>query len=103
MSDFLEDDGIYRFVTARELASPERARQLGAQLRELRGFKMRPVPLCPGRPESTDFVALSLQRREAIDTFWTTYLAAGSEYAGIQLDGTGMLANADRGCSEKNP
>src|ERR1017187_2090000 len=73
VSDFLEDDGTYRFVSAGELATPEHARQLGAQLREQRGFKMRRVPLCLGRLESTDFAPLSVERREAVDAFWAAY------------------------------
>ena len=103
VSDFLEDDGTYRFISAGELATPERASQLGAQLREQRGFKMRPVPLCLGRLESADFAHLPLERREAVDAFWAAYFAAGREHAEIQFDGTGIVANADRGCSWGKP
>jgi hypothetical protein len=102
VSDFLEDDGTYRFVSAGELATPEHARQLGAQLREQRGFKMRRVPLCLGRLESTDFAPLSVERREAVDAFWAAYFAAGREQPEIQFDGTGILANAGHGCSWGN-
>ena len=103
VSDFLEDDGTYRFVSAGELATPEHGRQFGAQLREQRGFKMQRVPLYLGRLESTDFAPLSLQRREAVDAFWAAYFAAGREHAEIQFDGTGIVANADRGCSWGKP
>jgi hypothetical protein len=103
VSDFLEDDSTYRFVSAGELATPERARQLGAQLREQHGFTTRPVTLCLGRLESTDFAPLRVERREAVDAFWTAYFATGREHAEIQFDGTGMLANADRGCSWGKP
>ena len=99
VSDFLEDDGTYRFVSAGELGTPKRARQLGAQLREQRGFKMRPLPLCLGRLESADFAPLSGERREAVEAFWEAYFAAGREHVDVQFDGTGILADADRGCS----
>src|ERR1035441_7098430 len=92
VSDFLEDDGTYRFVSAGELATPEHGRQFGAQLREQRGFKLPPVLLCLGRLESTDFAPLSKQRREAVDAFWAAYFAAGREHAEVQFDGTGILA-----------
>ena len=54
VSDFLEDDGIYRFVSAGSLASPARARQLAAHLREQHGFTLQCVPLCLGRLESSE-------------------------------------------------
>jgi hypothetical protein len=98
VSDFLEDDGTYRFVSAGELASPARARQLAANLREQHGFTMQGVPLCLGRLESSDFAPLSAKRKKAVQSFWTAYFAAGGEQAEIEFDGTGMLADADRGC-----
>jgi hypothetical protein len=101
LSDFLEDDGTYRFVSAGQLATPERAHELGAQLREQAGFNMSSVSLCLGRLESTDFGRISMQRREAVDAFWASYLAAEGEHAEIQFDGTEILANADRGCFGK--
>jgi len=98
VSDFLEDDGTYRFVSAGELASPARARQLAANLREQHGFTMHSVHLCLGHLESSDFAPLSVQRKQAIQSFWAAFFAAGGKPAEIQFDGTGMLTNADRGC-----
>jgi hypothetical protein len=98
VSDFLEDDGTYRFVSAGDLASPARARKLAAYLREQHGFTMHGVPICLGRLESSDFTRLSARRKEAVQSFWAAYFAAGGAPAGIQFDGTGMLADADRGC-----
>lgn len=48
VSDFLEDDGTYRFISARSLANPVSARQLAEQLRAQHGFTSRGVPLCLG-------------------------------------------------------
>jgi hypothetical protein len=98
VSDFLEDDGSYRFVSAGELASPVRARQLAARLHQQHGFTMNGVPLCLGRLESSDFGPLSAQRKEAVQSFWAAYFAVGGEPAEIRFDGTGMLADADRAC-----
>jgi hypothetical protein len=98
VSDFLQDDGTYRFVTAGDLASPARARQLAANLREQHGFTMHGVPICLGRLESSDFTRLSAQRKAAVQSFWTTYFTAGGAPAEIRFDGTGMLTDTQRGC-----
>ena len=98
VSDFLEDDSTYRFVSASSLASPARARQLAAHIREQHGFTLQGIPLCLGRLESSDFAPLSVQRKEAVQTFWTAYFATGGEPAEIQFDGTGILSDTERGC-----
>jgi hypothetical protein len=98
VSDFLEDDGVYNFVSAGSLASPTRARQLAARLREQHGFTLQGVPLCLGRLESSDFAPLSAQRKEAVQAFWAAYFAAGGVQAEIHLDGTGILADSEHGC-----
>jgi len=98
VSDFLEDDGAYRFVSASSLTNPARARELAARLREQHGFLLQGVPLCLGRLESSDFAPLSSQRKEAVQAFWTAYFAAAGEPAEIQFDGTGILADTERGC-----
>jgi hypothetical protein len=98
VSDFLEDDGTYRFVSAGSLANPGHARDLAAHLREQHGFTLHGVPLCLGRLESSDFAPLAAQRKEAVQAFWTAYFAAGGEPAEIRFDGTGILADTERGC-----
>jgi hypothetical protein len=60
------------------------------------------LPLCLGRLESSDFAPLSAQRKEAVHAFWTAYFASGGEPAEIQFDGTGILADVDRGCFSAN-
>jgi hypothetical protein len=98
VSDFLEDDGTYRFVSADSLANPARARHLAARLRAEHEFTLPGVSVCLGRLESGDFAPLSVQRKEAIQAFWTAYFAAEGESAKIQFDSTGILADADRDC-----
>jgi len=98
VSDFLEDDGTYRFVSAGSLASPARARELAASLREQHGLTLQGVPLCLGRLESSDFAPLAVQRKEAVQAFWTVYFAAAGQPTEIQFDGTEILADAERGC-----
>jgi hypothetical protein len=98
VSDFLEDDGTYDFVSANQLANPSRAHELAARLREQHGFALQGVSLCLGRLESSDFAPLSSQRKEAVQAFWTAYFAAGGEPTEIRFDGTGILADVERGC-----
>jgi len=102
VSDFLEDDDTYRFVSAGSLASPAPARPLAVRLRELHGFTRQGASLCLGRLESSEFTPLSAQRKEAVQAFWTSYFAAEGVPAEIQFDGTGILADADRGCIHDN-
>ena len=98
VSDFIEDDDTYRFASTGSLASPARARQLAAHLREQHGFTLDGVHLFLGRLESTDFAPLSAQRKEAIQSFWTAYFAEKGQTPEIHFDGTGMLSGAERGC-----
>src|ERR1035441_4150254 len=81
----------------RSMRSGRHTSPQGANTRTFRsGFTMRRVPLCLGRLESTDFAPLPVERREAVDAFWAAYFAAGREHADIQVDGAGLLANANR-------
>jgi len=98
VSDFLEDDGTYRFVSAGSLANPLQARQIAGRLREQHGFALQGVHICLGRLESSDFAPLSAQRKDAVQAFWTAYFAAGNNSIPIRYDGTGMLADAEHGC-----
>jgi hypothetical protein len=98
VSDFIEDDGTYNFVSAGPLANPARARELAARLREQHGFTLQGVPLYLGRLESSDFARLPAQRKKAVQAFWAAYFADGGKPREIQFDGTGMLADTERGC-----
>jgi hypothetical protein len=98
VSDFIEDDGEFRFASDPALRSIARARALADQLRAEQGFALNSVPVCLGRLESLDFAALSPQRQESIDAFWETYLADGGRTPEIEIDGLGMLGVANGPC-----
>lgn len=91
LSDFLEDDPSYRFVSARQLANVSRARALAIGLRTERRFELPGVPVCLGRLESNDVAALSPQRKEAVRAFWAEYLSDQGRAPALRFDGTGML------------
>jgi hypothetical protein len=98
VSDFIEDDGTYDFVSARPLASPISARLLAARLREQHGFTLPDVRLCLGRLDSQDFRPLSQQRKRAVQAFWSAYLSDTGSVTEIRLGGTEMLADPEHGC-----
>jgi hypothetical protein len=100
VSDFLEDDGTYHFVSLGSLASPGLARPLAVRLRELHAFALPGVSLCLGRLESNDFAQLSAVRKEAVQAFWRAYF--GGERVEIKFDGTGVLTDSERGCFNDN-
>ena len=97
MSDFLEDESAYRFVSAPQLANAARARALALIIRPEREFAMPDVPICLGRLESSDFAPLSPQRKEAVQAFWAAYLIDKDRRPELHFDGTGMLTSSD-GC-----
>jgi|HubBroStandDraft_1064217.scaffolds.fasta_scaffold140369_1 hypothetical protein len=95
-SDFLEDDGTYRFVSAESLKNQARAREVAARLRKQHGFELSDVTLCLGRLESSDFRALTAQRKEAVNTFWEAYFAEGTRQVSLQVDGLGLLESPEK-------
>lgn len=97
VSDFLEDESSYRFVSATQLTHAARARALALTLRSERGFALPGVPICLGRLESSDFAPLSPQRKDAVQAFWTEYLTEKDRQPKLHFDGTGMLTGSD-GC-----
>lgn len=97
VSDFIEDEGDFRFTSDPSLANATRALALAARLRAARGFSLQRVSVCLGRLESVDFASLSPARQAAIDAFWEAYLADGGRMPEIEIDGLGML-RADSPC-----
>ena len=98
VSDFLEDDGQYDFVTDPSLADPPRARRLASRLCAAHGFALQETSLCLGRLASLDYGSLVPERRAAIDAFWQTYLAHDGRAPEIEIDGVGILGGADGDC-----
>jgi len=99
VSDFIEDDGTYRFTSNRSLVSPTRARALAARLRAEHGFALHGVTLCLGRLESNDFAPLSVARKNAIQAFWAAYFTENGQSPEIRFDGAGMLKDAGLECT----
>ena len=99
VSDFIEDDGTYRFTSDRSLVSPTRARALAARLRAEHRFTLPGVILCLGRLESNDFAPLSVARKNAIQAFWATYFTENGQSPEFYFDGAGMLEDAGRECA----
>jgi hypothetical protein len=97
VSDFLEDESLYRFVSAPQLADAARAGALALILRSEREFALPGVPICLGRLESSDFAPLSPQRKDAVRAFWTAYLTDKDRRPELHFDGTGMLTGT-AGC-----
>jgi len=99
VSDFLEDDGAYRFTTDGSLRNPARAREFAARLHAQRGLALPSAFPCLGRLESSDFAPLSAERKEAVQAFWKAYLAGNGREPEIQVDGIGLLTGTDAACS----
>jgi hypothetical protein len=97
VSDFLEDESSFRFVSATQLAHPVRAKALALTLRSERGFALPGIPICLGRLESSDYAPLPPQRKDAVQTFWMVYLSENDHRLELHFDGTGMLAGSE-GC-----
>jgi len=95
VSDFLEDESAYRFVSALELRTPVRARALAVKLRADRHFSISGIPVCLGRLESGDYAALTPARKEAVRVFWDEYLGDRGRAPLLRFDVAGMLASND--------
>jgi hypothetical protein len=95
VSDFLEDDSTYRFVTDASVATPARARALATRLRAQHGFTVPGVQLRLGRLESADYAPLSAQRKEVVNAFWEAYFAESGRPVEIEFDGASVLADGE--------
>jgi hypothetical protein len=94
VSDFIEDDGRYRFTSASALMDPGRARALALRLHAGHGFTFNEATLCLGRLESTDFGPLSTERKQGVNAFWQAYFADQNREPEIQMDGIACLAHS---------
>lgn len=95
VSDFIADDGLYRFASDRALVDRTGARALAARLRAEHGFTLKKVAVCLGRLESTDYRPLAPNRKEAVNAFWQAYFADQSREPEIHMDGIVCLTHAD--------
>ena len=99
LSDFIEDDASYHFVSSPQLANAGRARALAVALPTDRQFALPGVPVCLGHLESSDFAPFSPQRKEAVQAFWAEYLNDRGQTPALRFDGTGMLTG-NAGCCD---
>lgn len=90
LSDFLEDDGTYRFTSDPELADSSQAERLA---KSATGFGEPPRGICVylGSVESTSFRILAPKRQRAVRAFWQDYFIRWGSSTQIRLDGTGGL------------
>lgn len=91
LSDFIEDDGTYRFAS-RGPTDPGNAERLAHQLVKEHGFNLHGVRVYLGAVESNEFDCLGPQRLRAVQAFWRTYLAESRDRPEIHFDGTGIFA-----------
>ncbi len=90
LSDFIEDDPQYHFAKDRRLSNEESARRFALSLSQsskgLTGIKVY-----FGGLASRDLRKLPKERREAIRTFWETFLIAQGAEVEWATDGPGRL------------
>ncbi len=87
MSDFIEDDGMYRFTVDKPLADPTAARKLAGQQQNERVFVLHNVRISLNILQSKDLRSIDTQRQRAVCGFWKKYFGQKSD-VDIQM-GTG--------------
>ena len=75
LSDFLEDDGTYRFVSDRSMTTDEGAVLLAQRFQSKHDYGIDNVRIYAGGLGSADLRNLPPQRQQAIRTFWKQSLA----------------------------
>jgi hypothetical protein len=95
LSDFLEDDDAYKFVSDRRLSNSTAAQSLAQRVRNARKFRLARASLYLGELSSTDFASLTASHQAAVRTFWSQYLTNGLQETAFRLDGVGLLALSD--------
>ncbi len=75
-SDFIEDDGVYRFAFDPSLASDASARGLAKRLKKEDGFALGDIRIRLRTLPSIDLRSMAPQRQKAIRAFWSDYLSA---------------------------
>jgi hypothetical protein len=77
-SDFIEDDGVYRFTSEPTLSSSVSARAFAERVRAERGFGLDSIQVRLSAIESVDLRHLTPQRQRAIRTFWQACIPQSS-------------------------
>lgn len=89
LSDFIQDDEQFNFKTDPRLESPEKSKALAADVATQTACDLNGVPIYLGYLESRDLAPLSRRRRQAITTFWVTFLSQQGARVIIATDGPG--------------
>ena len=76
MSDFLEDDGTWKFVTDANLSDPVAARSLAERLAKQQLPWKESPNISLVWVESKDVAQASCKRQQAVVMFWRIYLSA---------------------------
>ncbi|MHB8502252.1 MAG: hypothetical protein ACYDHE_15085 [Candidatus Acidiferrales bacterium] len=89
LSDFIQDDTQFNFKTDPRLESSEKAKTLATDLAQQTTCHLHGVSVYLGYLESRDLAQLSRRRRQAITTFWLTFLSQQGARVTVATDGPG--------------
>lgn len=101
LSDFLEDDGKWNFVTDQTFGSVTRSRHWAKGMRAKSQFQFPSVFL--GRVRSRDGDVISTSRWDAVETFWGELLKRSNQQQTVHLDGIGTLAEVGENADAVEP
>jgi hypothetical protein len=90
LSDFVEDDGRYEFISDRRLRNSRAAKDLAAELAR-RSTDLHGVTVYLGELPSVSLKKVPQTRREAIKVFWLEYLGSRGAQVEWATDGDGEL------------
>jgi hypothetical protein len=89
LSDFIQDDTQFNFKSDSRLEFPEKAKTLATEVAKHTSGDLHGVQVYLGYLESKDLAPLSRQRRQAITTFWLTFLSQKGARVTVATDGPG--------------
>ncbi len=93
LSDFLQDDGSFRFTTDSRMKNEKDAAKLAREFATQRRLDLRGASVYLGMVRSHDLETLSPERRAAVRAFWREFLkASGASAIEEATDGPGLLA-----------
>jgi hypothetical protein len=87
MSDFVEDDGAYRFTVDKALADSAVAQKLAGRLQAEHAFDLRNIHVSLSAIQSKDLRSICPERQRALREFWKRYFGPISN-AEIRITGS---------------
>jgi hypothetical protein len=79
LSDFIEDDGTYRFTVDKQLADATAAETLADYLQNEHAFTLSDTRISLNMVQSRDLRSIDPQRQRAVSEFWKRYFAPTSD------------------------